>query len=63
LEFFTMYYEVQILVIWNNHEYNVLMNGNAKCVENEWKNNGCMKVKCKYVVIVVWNNYIRIEFH
>jgi len=29
-----MYFEVQILVIWNNHEYGVLRNGNVKCVEN-----------------------------
>jgi hypothetical protein len=26
--FFKMYSEVQILVIWNNHEYGVLMDGN-----------------------------------
>jgi hypothetical protein len=31
---FSMYFEVQIFVIWNNHEYGVLMNGNVKCVEN-----------------------------
>jgi hypothetical protein len=29
-----MYSKVQILVIWNNHEYGVLMNGNVKCIEN-----------------------------
>jgi hypothetical protein len=29
-----MYSEVLILVIWNNHEYVVLMNGNVKNVEN-----------------------------
>jgi hypothetical protein len=28
-----MYSEVEILVIWNNHESNVLMNGSVKCVE------------------------------
>jgi hypothetical protein len=27
-----MYYKVQILVICNNHEFNVLMNGNVKFV-------------------------------
>jgi hypothetical protein len=27
-----MYSEVQILVIRNNHESNVLMHGNVKCV-------------------------------
>jgi hypothetical protein len=29
-----MYFEMQILVIWNNHEYGVLMNRNVKNVEN-----------------------------
>jgi len=29
-----MYSEVQILVICNNHEYFVLMNGSVKYVEN-----------------------------
>jgi hypothetical protein len=29
-----MYFEVQILIIWNNHEYGVLMNGNVKNVKN-----------------------------
>jgi hypothetical protein len=29
-----MYFEMQILVICNNHEYDVLMNGNVKYVEN-----------------------------
>jgi hypothetical protein len=29
-----MNFEVQILVIWNNHEYGVLMNSNVKNVEN-----------------------------
>jgi hypothetical protein len=48
-----MYFEVQILVIWNNHESNVLMNGRIKCVENQGKNNECMHVKCKSIVIVV----------
>jgi len=27
-----MHFEFQILVIWNNHEYGILMNGSAKCV-------------------------------
>jgi hypothetical protein len=39
------------------------MNGGVKCVENQGKNNECMCVKCKYVVIVVWNNSTRIKFH
>ncbi len=46
-------FKVQILVIYNNHEYDVLMNGNVKYVENEGKNSECMHVKCRYVVIVV----------
>jgi hypothetical protein len=29
-----MYFEVQILVIWNNHDYGVLMNDSPNCVEN-----------------------------
>jgi hypothetical protein len=28
-----MYSKVQILVIYNNHEFDVLMNGNVKFVE------------------------------
>jgi hypothetical protein len=50
-----MYFEMQILIIWNNHEYGVLTNGKVKHVENFKKNNECMDVKCKYVVIVMWN--------
>jgi hypothetical protein len=33
LEFFIIYFEVQILVICNNHEFDVGMNGNVKFVE------------------------------
>jgi len=33
LKFFTMYYEMQILVICNNYESNVGMNGSVKFVE------------------------------
>jgi hypothetical protein len=58
-----MYYEVQILVIWNNHDFGVLMNGSVKCVENQGRNNECMHVKWKYVVIIVWNNFAWIKFH
>ncbi len=32
--FFIMYYKVQILVICNNHESNVEMNGSVKFVED-----------------------------
>jgi hypothetical protein len=60
--FFIMYYEVQILVIRNNHEYGVLMNGSVKCVEKQGINSECMHVRCKYVIIVMWNNFARIKF-
>jgi hypothetical protein len=63
MEFFTMYYEVQILVIWNNHESDVLMNESVKCVENQGQNSECMHVKCKYVVTIMWNNSVGIKFH
>jgi hypothetical protein len=48
-----MYFEVQTLVICNNHEYDVLMNGSAKFVETKDMNSEHMHVKCKYVIIVV----------
>jgi hypothetical protein len=57
-----MYFEMQILVIWNNHEYGVLMNGRINCVDNQGRNNECMHVKCKYVVIIMWNNFLGIKF-
>jgi len=57
-----MYFEMQILVISNNHEHGVLMNGRIKCVENQGKINECMHVKCKYVVIVMLNNSLGIKF-
>jgi len=42
LEFFyIMYFEVQILVRWNNHESVVLMNS-VTYVENYGKNNECI---------------------
>jgi hypothetical protein len=63
LEFFTMYSEMQIMVVWNNHESGVLMNGNVKGVEKQSRNRKCMHVMCKFVIIVVWNNYAGIKFH
>jgi hypothetical protein len=30
--FFTLYLEIKILVIWNNHEYGVLMNWKGRCM-------------------------------
>jgi hypothetical protein len=50
-----MYFEVQILVIGNNHEYNVGMNCNVKFVEIWDINNEHRYVKCKYVVTIVLN--------
>jgi hypothetical protein len=47
-----MYFEVQILVIPNNHEHDVLMNGKVKHVKNLGGNVECMHMKCKNVVIV-----------
>jgi hypothetical protein len=38
------------------------MNGKVKCVENPSKNSECMHVKCKFVVTIVWNNYVGINF-
>ncbi len=55
LEFFAMYFEMQILVLCNNHEFDVGMNGSVKFVETYNKNSEHMHVKCKFVVIVVWN--------
>jgi hypothetical protein len=42
-----MYYEVQILVIRNNHEYGVLMDGNVNCIDKQGINNECMHVNYK----------------
>jgi len=39
------------------------MNGSVKCVEKHGRNIECMHVKCKFVVIVVWNKFTRIKFH
>ncbi len=38
------------------------MNGKVKCVENPCKNNECMHVKCKFVVTILWNNFVGIKF-
>jgi hypothetical protein len=45
LEFFTIHFEVQILVIWNNLEYGVLMNCKVKCIDNQVRNCECMHVE------------------
>jgi hypothetical protein len=39
------------------------MNGSVKYVENQGKNSECIHVKCKFIVTVVWNNYVEIKFH
>ncbi len=40
-----MYYEVHILVIYNNHESDVGMNGSVKYFETSNRNNEHMHVK------------------
>jgi hypothetical protein len=55
MEFFILYSKVKILVIWNNHEYDVKMNGIVMFVETYDKNSEHMHVKWKYVVTIVWN--------
>jgi hypothetical protein len=57
-----MYSEVQILVIWNNHETGVLMNGKVKCAKNLGKHHECMHVKGNFFVRILWNNYVGINF-
>jgi hypothetical protein len=57
-----MYFEVQILVISNNHEFNVGMNDSVKFVETWDKNSEHMHVKCKYVITIVWNILQKIKF-
>jgi hypothetical protein len=39
------------------------MNGNVKCVEKQGINIESMHVKCKSIIIVVWNNFVGIKFH
>jgi hypothetical protein len=58
-----MYLEVQILVIWNNHEFGVLMNGGVKYVENQGRNIEFMHLKSKSIITVIWNNSVGIKFH
>ncbi len=58
-----MYFEMQILVISNNHESSVLMNGSVNCVEKQGKNSECMHVNCNFFVIIMWNNFLGIKFH
>jgi len=62
-EFFTMYSEVQILVICNNHEFYLGMNGNVKFVKIKDKNNEHMHVKCKFIVTIMWNILQEFKFH
>jgi hypothetical protein len=39
----TFYFEKQILIIWNNPEYGVLMNYKGRCVYNQ-----CKTCECAY---------------
>jgi hypothetical protein len=41
-----MYSEVQILIICNNHEFDVGMNCSVKFVETWYKNNDEMQICC-----------------
>ncbi len=50
-----MYTQMQILVICNNHEFDVLTNGSVKFVETSNKNSEDIHVKCKFVVTIEWN--------
>jgi len=61
--FFNMYFEVKIMVVWNNHEYGVLMNDRVKSVEYYGINSECMHVMCKFIVTIVWNNFVKIKSH
>jgi hypothetical protein len=44
LDFSTLYYEMKILVIWNNSEYNALMNCKIRCVYNRGKKCECVHI-------------------
>jgi hypothetical protein len=37
------------------------MNGRVKCVENPSTHNECMHVKCKFVIKILWSNFIGIK--
>jgi hypothetical protein len=63
LEFFTIYSEVQTLVLCNNHESNVGMNGSVKFVETENINSEHMHVKCNFIIVIVWNILQEFKFH
>jgi hypothetical protein len=39
------------------------MNGNVECVDKQGRNSECMHVKCKFVVTIMWNNFVGIKFH
>jgi hypothetical protein len=63
LEFFTIYFEVKIITICNNHEFDVGMNGNVKFVDTKDKNNEHMHVKCKFIITTMWNILQELKFH
>jgi hypothetical protein len=48
-----MYFEMQILVICNNHEFDVRMNGSLTFVETFDKNCEHRHVKCKSIVTIM----------
>jgi hypothetical protein len=47
--FSTLYIDVQILVIWNSHEYGILMNCKGMCVYNQ-----CMNCECVHIVMQIY---------
>jgi len=61
--FFVVYFKVQILVIWNNHESGVLMNIELGVFKVRVEIMNVCILWCKYVVTIVWNNFIGIIFH
>jgi hypothetical protein len=42
--FLTLYFEIDVFGIWNNHGYDVLMNYRDKCVYNHGKNYECVHI-------------------
>jgi len=59
-DFSTMYFEKQILIIWNNYEFSVLANYKVKCVYNQSKNCECVHI-VELVVIIKRNNFVGID--
>ncbi len=39
------------------------MNGSVKCFEKPSTNSECMHVKCKYIITIMWSNFVGFKFH